>query len=127
MQYLLDTHTLIWYLEDSSRLPKKSKALIDDPNNSICVSTASLWEMTIKTSLGKLELALNLGELFIIIANSDFDILQIEHEYLLILLNLPLIHKDPFDRLLIATAISEGLTIISGDENIHKYKNPWIW
>ena len=127
MQYLLDTHALIWYLEDSSHLPKKAKELIDDPDNYVCVSAASLWEIAIKMSLCKLKLDLGLDELFKIIADSDFVAMQIENKHLLKLLGLPFIHKDPFDRLLIATAISEELTIISGDENIQRYGMAWTW
>ena len=78
-------------------------------------------------NLGKLDLKLKLEELLNIIKNSDFNILQIEDEYLKELLNLPHIHKDPFGRLMIVVAISENLTIITIDENIQKYNVQWIW
>jgi PIN domain nuclease of toxin-antitoxin system len=127
VRYLLDTHAVIWYFEDSPELPKKLAEIIDDPNNSIYLCSASLWEIAIKMGLGKLNISLPLDELLKRIQNEEYTILQIEDEYLEKLLNLPLIHKDPFDRLLVSSALAEGLTIITIDENIRKYDVPWDW
>jgi PIN domain nuclease of toxin-antitoxin system len=127
MKYLLDTHAIIWYFENSAELPERIEDLIDTPEISIFISSASLWEIAIKMSLGKLDLNLPLGELLEIIKKRDFNILQIEDEYLKNILNLPFIHKDPFDRLIISTALAEDLTIITIDENIQKYDVSWIW
>ena len=127
MKYLLDTHVLIWYFEDSQRLPKEMAELIDNPINYVYISSASLWEIAIKMSLGKLNLSLSLNQLLENISNRDFQILQIKDNYLMKLFDLPFIHKDPFDRLLISTALAENLTIITIDENIQKYDVPWIW
>ena len=127
MRYLLDTHVVIWYYNASSELPQKIRELIHDPETSIYISSVSLWEIAIKTNLGKLDLPFPFDELLDIIKNRDFDILQIEDEYLRGLFALPFIHKDPFDRLLISTAIAENLTIITIDENIQKYDVSWIW
>ena len=77
--------------------------------------------------LGKLDIDFTLEELLTAVENSDFGILQIENSYLKSLSALPFLHKDPFDRLLISTAISENLTIVTVDENIQKYGVPWIW
>jgi len=77
--------------------------------------------------LGKLDLRLPLDEFFINIRSKDFTFLQIEDEYLNRLLGLPFVHKDPFDRLIISSALAEGLTIITIDENIKKYDLPCIW
>ena len=124
MKYLLDTHVILWYFEDSDELSQKSEGIIDDPINSIYVSTASLWEVVIKISLGKLDVSLEV--LLNEIENAGFTVLQTENVYLRELLNLPQIHKDPFDRLFIATAISEKMTIVTIDENIQKYDVSWI-
>jgi len=127
MSYLLDTHTLIWYFEDSPNLSKEVIDLIDDDLNNKCICSVSLWEIAIKKNIGKLKLKLSLEELLIEITNSDLKILQIEDTYLKGLSELPFLHKDPFDRLIIATAIAEKMTIITIDENIQKYDVPWIW
>ena len=127
MRYLLDTHVIIWMAEDSQKLPPKMKEIIKLTQNSIFISSISIWEIAIKMNLGKLKLNLAFDELLIGIKNSDFDILQIEDEYLEGLFVLPFLHKDPFDRLLISTALAEDLTIITIDENIQKYDVPWIW
>ena len=127
MKYLFDTHALIWYFEDSSKVPEKIVNLIDSSVNQKYICSASLWEIAIKTNIGKLEMNFSFDDLLNEIANSDLVILQIEDDYLRKLSNLPLLHKDPFDRLLIATAIVEGMTIITVDENIHKYDVLWVW
>ena len=127
MKYLLDTHAIIWYFEDSPELPKKITELIDDPEITIYICSVSLWEIAIKMNLGKLDINLPFEELLNSIKNGDFTVLQIEDEYLRELSSLPFIHKDPFDRLLISTALADNLTIITVDENIQKYDVPWIW
>ena len=127
MRYLLDTHTVIWYLDESHRLPQGMEEVIDHSDNRIYVSSVSLWETAIKINLGKLELNSTFNEFLNKVRNSDFDILQIEDAYLQSLSILPSIHKDPFDRLLIATALVENLTIITVDENVRKYSVPCIW
>ena len=125
MRYLLDTHALIWYSEQNGRLPSKLEKMLDSPENWIYISSASLWEITIKSSLGKLDTSLS--KLLEGVKESGFQILQIENMFLDELQNLPKIHKDPFDRLLIATAKASKLTLITADENIQKYDIDWIW
>jgi PIN domain nuclease of toxin-antitoxin system len=127
MKYLLDTHTIIWLIDNSPKVSIEMKEIINQPQNKIFVSSVSLWEIAIKMNLGKLELDFLLDEFFTAVKTSDFDMLQIEDDYLLGLSKLPYLHKDPFDRLIISTALSEGLTIITIDENIQKYDVPWIW
>jgi len=78
-------------------------------------------------SIGKLTMAISFEELLKEIKYCDFTILQVEDNYLREVIKLPFIHKDPFDRLIISTAISEDMTIITADENIQKYNVPWIW
>jgi len=127
MKYLLDTHAMIWYLEDSSRLPSKTKEIIDNNTNRIFLSSVSLWEIAIKINLGKLKLIMSFDEVLGNVRKGDFEVLQIENEYLKMLSALPFIHKDPFDRLLIATALAENLTIITADDSIQKYDVSWVW
>jgi len=126
-KYLLDTHAIIWYLDDSAKLSAASRGIIDNPENSIFICSVSLWEIAIKVSLHKLELGMTLEQLLSSIASTDFTVLQIEDAYIKSLLELPLIHKDPFDRLIIATALYEHMTIVSVDENIHQYDITCIW
>ena len=127
MKYLLDTHTLIWLIEASSKVSSDIRERLKYPGNPVYLSSASLWEIAIKSSLGKLELQSPFDKLLSDLAGTNINILQIEHEYLRKLAELPYIHKDPFDRLLIATALVEDLTIITADENIQKYDVPWVW
>ena len=127
MKYLLDTHAVIWYFENSAKLSPTAEKLIDTDANIKYIHAVSLWEISIKMNLGKLNLKIPLNELLNIIKNRDFNILQIENEYLNGLAALAYIHKDPCDRLIIATALAEDLTIITVDENIQKYHVSWIW
>jgi len=127
MKYLLDTHTIIWHYEDSPELSQKAVGIIGDLKNSLYISSISLWEIAIKMNLNKLNLQFSFDELLDEININKVDILQIENKYLQNLSALPYLHKDPFDRLLISTALTEDLTIITIDENIQKYDVNWVW
>jgi len=127
MRYLIDTHVVIWLAISSSELPEGIKELIENPENDIYVCSVSLWEIAIKMNLGKLNLKLPLDKLLSDIKTYGFNVLQVDDKYLCNLLTLPYIHKDPFDRLIISTALVENLIVITIDENIHKYDVPWIW
>jgi len=81
----------------------------------------------IKSNIGKLDMRLSFDELLDVIESGELPLIPIENDYLKVLSKLPFIHKDPFDRLIIATALREGLTIVTIDENIQKYDVPWIW
>jgi len=127
MRYLLDTHAIIWMVEDSPNLPLAIREIIRAPENQIAICSISLWEIAIKMNIGKLTLNLTFEELVDVLRNGDFDFLQVEDEYLSGLPKLPLLHKDPFDRLLISTAKIEKMTLITIDENIQKYDVSWVW
>jgi len=127
MKYLLDTHALIWLIEASSKVSPEIREALKFPGNLVYLSSASLWEIAIKTGLGKLDLKMPFEKLLVDLNGTNIIILQIENEYLRELSVLPAIHKDPFDRLLVSTALAEGLTIITADENIQKYDVSWIW
>jgi len=118
MNYLLDTHILIWALENNSALSQKARDVIIDGDNVIYVSTASVWEISIKQAIGKLTVPDNLlDELEI----HRFTLLNITYEHAQLAGKLPFLHKDPFDRMLIAQAKVEKLTLISNDGYFSKY------
>lgn len=127
MQYLIDTHILIWYLEGSDNLPQKLREELNNNQNSILISIASLWELAIKISSKKLELSKLLQEVQVYIAERDFVFLNISFKHLYTLLDFPHHHKDPFDRLLIAQAITENIAIISADQYFKAYPVKTIW
>ncbi len=127
MRFLIDTHVLIWFLEGSANLPPKLQDELNNDQNSIAISIASLWELTIKISLKKIVLSKTLQEVQVYILERDFVLLNISFEHLYHLSNLPHYHKDPFDRLLIAQAITENLIIISADQYFKSYPVKVIW
>jgi PIN domain nuclease of toxin-antitoxin system len=119
--YLLDTHALLWYASNDPRLPAAMAALIADVEVGIVISRATLWEIAIKDSLGKLILPRPYQEWVALIRSFDFMILEISDQHLFQLITLPPHHRDPFDRLLIAQAISENLTLLSRDAHFSSY------
>jgi PIN domain nuclease of toxin-antitoxin system len=129
VKYLLDTHTILWFLEDSDRLSAKATKLIESDvgQNDIGVSIVSLWEFTIKQSLEKLHFDGGVANLRAMVEANEWNVLPILQSHLDVLSDLPLLHRDPFDRLLIATALTEGMTFVTADENIHGYDVKWIW
>jgi len=127
MRYLIDTHIVIWLAINASELPEGIRELIENPENDIYICSASLWEIAIKMNLGKMDLKRPLDKLLSDIKTYGFNVLQVEDEYLCNIITLPYIHKDPFDRLIISTALVENLVIITIDENIQKYDVHWIW
>jgi len=124
MMNLLDTHTALWFL-NGDKLPEKVKELIQNSENYI--SVVSLWEIAIKMNLGKYTFDGGFQALRKAVKDNGFKVLPIKDEYIVKLFDLPLIHRDPFDRLIIATTITEDMTIITIDENIQKYDISWVW
>lgn len=127
MNTLVDTHALIWFITDDTSLSRKGRNVIKDTSNLCYISIASLWEMGIKASLGKLELKNDLGQIFQIIYKSGFDILEITPAHILMNTTLTFYHRDPFDRLMIAQAKYEGFKILSKDRQFNKYDIELIW
>ncbi len=118
MRLLLDTHILIWYVMGDEQLPISWRELIQSPQNQKFVSVASLWEIAVKTNIGKLTLKYPLDRLVPV----DFQLLLIELPHLLAYQQLPLHHRDPFDRMLIAQAQAEQLTLMTQDGNMPLYE-----
>ncbi len=124
--YLIDTHVLIWSLQNNPKLSDKWKKLLEDEQNIIWVSQVSLFEIDIKQKLGKLpDVKISIEELIKELTLVDFQILTIKNEHINAYHAIPLMeeHRDPFDRLLIATAFQEKIPLISADEKFKKYQS----
>ena len=123
----MDTNVIIWYFDKDFGLKSKIEELIKDPTNEIYISHVSIWEMVIKINANKLSLKSGFDSMLDDIFKSKFEVLQTKNSHLKKYLSLPLIHKDPFDRLLISTAQVENLLFITSDDEIHKYDVKWVW
>jgi PIN domain nuclease of toxin-antitoxin system len=119
VRFLLDTHILIWWLADDRKLAKNARAIIANPDNDVLVSAVSLWEISIKAALGRLEVELD--DLEHNVADSGFRSLPINSRHALTAGRLPAIHRDPFDRMLIAQASVEELRVVSHDRVFERY------
>jgi PIN domain nuclease of toxin-antitoxin system len=119
MRLLLDTHVLLWWVTGDRRLSSKSSATIADSSNDIAVSSATFWELAIKKSLGRIDV--DLAELTGEIAGAGFEVLPVLVSHTIQLDALPLRHRDPFDRMLIAQSIVETRQLLSRDEGILAY------
>jgi len=128
MKLLLDTHAFIWWDSNPAKLSSNALALCQDQSNTLLLSVASIWEMQIKLQLGKLKLSLSLAE---VIEGqqqlNNLDLLPVLLEHVLHLEGLPLHHKDPFDRLLIAQANIENAALVSDDPVIRNYQVKLLW
>ena len=121
MRFLIDTHVLLWYLLGDSRISDRTKSILESKENKLFLSKASLWEIAIKMSIGKLLLNVSLTELSFFLIDKGFEILDFNIADLEKLQSLPFIHKDPFDRLIIAQAKTKSLKLISYDSKIEEY------
>ena len=115
---LVDTHAVLWWLADDPTLSDTARAAIGDPGNEPLVSAASLWEIAIKRALGKLSAPDDLPD---VIANEGFGELPVVARHAWAVRGLPLHHRDPFDRLLVAQARVEGLPVVTGDPGFAAY------
>ena len=127
MKYLLDTHTILWFFDHVEKLPETVLKAIIDPVNRKCVSIVSAWKLAIKISLGKLTFEGGVSEFFNMIDENGFELLPVKAEYVNQVEALPFLHRDPFDRLLVASAMSEKMTLITADVNIQRYDVAWVW
>ena len=126
MTYLLDTHTLIWFLENDPRLPAVTRTQIET-TPTIFISIVSLWEIAIKANIGKLDLSFPFSTIAPNLINLGIAELPITFTDLEIYLSLPLHHRDPFDRILIAQAMNHALTFISQDAQMDAYSIQRLW
>jgi len=127
MSYLIDTHALLWMMFEPKKLSRKAQKIL--VNKSLCkfVSITSLWEIAIKNRIGKLSLPMGVAGTLSKVAVLGIGHIGISQRHIEIFNSLPILHRDPFDGIIIATAISESMTIVTGDENIQKYDVSWIW
>ena len=122
MKFLLDTHIYLWAINEAERLSPMARAAIGDPSNELYLSVASLWEATIKIGSGKLRIpGQDIEFLLQRLVSSGVQILPVLPSHLRQLQTLPLIHRDPFDRMLVAQARVEGLTLVTADAAIREY------
>jgi len=124
MRLLLDTHLLLWGAVTPLRLSPIARRLIEDNSNCLAFSAASMWEITIKRMLGKPDFMVDPHELRLRLLDSSFEELPITSEHAMYVANLPPLHKDPFDRMLIAQSLVEGVTLLSADALILQYSGP---
>lgn len=117
MQILIDTHLLLWALSTPRKLSSKARQLIE--KSDVYVSAASIWEISIKTALGKL--AMKSSDVLAAVEPAGFSLLPITGEHAVQAAQLPMHHRDPFDRLLVAQALSEPMRLLSNDEILHAY------
>jgi PIN domain nuclease of toxin-antitoxin system len=127
VNYLLDTHTFIWTASEPEKLPKTVAEIISDENNSIFCSVISILEIQIKVQIGKMTLRSPIEELIKEQQENNIQLLSVQLPHVLKVGELPLHHRDPFDRLLIAQAMVEGYTLLSKDENFKAYSANILW
>jgi PIN domain nuclease of toxin-antitoxin system len=127
MRLFLDTHLLLWAASGSDKLTKEMQHLIENEMNELYFSPASLWEIAIKAALKKTDFKIDTHVLRRNLLDNGYLELPIQSNHVVIVQDLPLIHKDPFDRILIAQAIVEGLTLYTSDALIAQYPGPIIY
>ena len=124
MRLLLDTHVLLWTIAESRRLSAAARALIGEPDNELTFSSVSLWEVAIKAGRGRDDFRIDVSSLRRSLFDNDYVELPITGAHAVALGGLPPVHRDPFDRMLVAQAIVEGLTLVTSDPAVAKYRGP---
>ena len=127
MNLLVDTHAMLWFVDGDERLSLKARQAIEDPGTKNYISIASWWEMAIKCSLGKLQLAKQVERFMAERVDEGFRVLSIEMRHLPGLATLPFHHRDPFGRLIICQALAEGMPVCTGDSHFAAYGIRQIW
>ena len=128
MRILLDTHALLWWLADDPRLSETARKTISDGRNVLLWSMASSWEIAVKVGIGKLSLGRPLQQLYVeIVTKQAVELLPVTHDHCTLLAGLPLHHRDPFDRMLVAQAQREKLPLLSADPKISRYEVEVLW
>jgi PIN domain nuclease of toxin-antitoxin system len=128
MRLLLDTHAFLWFIQGSQNLSETARNLIEDQGNQKLLSIASLWEISIKVSTGKLDVGMTIAELVSReVYGNGFEVLAIQANHLDELTKLVFHHKDPFDRLIIAQALAERMLVVTRDEAFGRYPVSLLW
>jgi PIN domain nuclease of toxin-antitoxin system len=124
VKLLLDTHLLLWAADSIERVPPNARTLMSDPQNELLFSAASLWEIAIKSSLNRPDFSVDARRLRRGLIDNGYRELLISSEHAIAINTLPPIHKDPFDRLLIAQAMIEGILLLTDDATVARYPGP---
>jgi PIN domain nuclease of toxin-antitoxin system len=124
MKLLLDTHVLLWAAGQPERLSKAAKRLLDDPENQLLFSSANLWEIAITGALGRDDFRVDVRLLRRGLLDNGYHELPIPSEHAVTIEGLPPLHKDPFDRILVAQAVLEGVTLLTADPMVAQYPGP---
>jgi PIN domain nuclease of toxin-antitoxin system len=124
VKLLLDTQILLWAAGQPERLSAAARKLLNDPGNELLFSAASLWEVAIKNTLGREDFRVEPRLLRRGLLDNDYVELPVTSQHAVNIDGLPLLHKDPFDRLLLAQAISEGITLLTADKQLAEYRGP---
>jgi PIN domain nuclease of toxin-antitoxin system len=124
LKLLLDTHAVIWFADDAPQISRNAAAAIEDPANDILVSAVVAWELAIKRGVGKLPAANNYVDVMIAAGSRE---LAVTLEHAQKVEDLPPHHRDPFDRLLVAQAMTEDATVVTNDQRIGRYDVPVLW
>jgi len=127
MKAIIDTHTYIWYINGDNRLSPKAFEIVDDIRNDIFISSASIWELSIKIKLGKLKIISNFENIEHDLRDLHISVLYIAMNDILQNYNLPFYHRDPFDRIIISQSLTKELPIIGCDELFDNYNVDRIW
>jgi PIN domain nuclease of toxin-antitoxin system len=127
MNLLIDTHSLIWFLNGDEKLSLKSREAIESQVNLKFVSIASIWEIAIKISLGRFSFDKGFKEFLGLLDDNGFGIIPITVDHALTVSTLKFIHRDPFDRLIVAQAMTDNMTVVTKDEEIKKYEVKTLW
>jgi PIN domain nuclease of toxin-antitoxin system len=124
MRLLLDTHILLWATSEPERLSGATRSLLEDANHELVFSAISLWEIAIKTSRGRDDFRVDAGPLRRRLFDNGYTELPMTGAHAAALAGLPRIHRDPFDRMLVAQAAVEGITLVTADSIVAKYPGP---
>lgn len=128
MRVIADTHSFLWFIAGDARLSARARDVLSEPRNDVAVSIASLWEIAIKVRVGKLRLERPFGELVPQqLARNAIRVLPIEIEHLVRISTLPMHHRDPFDRVVVAQSLEEHLPLVSTDDALDAYGIQRIW
>lgn len=127
MKAIIDTHSYIWYINGDNRLSQKALDIIDNKSNDIFISSASIWELSIKIKLGKLKLISEFENIEQDLSDFRISVLYISMSDILQNFKLPFHHRDPFDRIIISQSINKNLPIIGCDEFFDNYNIERIW
>lgn len=124
MRLLLDSHILVWLAAMSAKLPAQARPFVEDTDNTLFFSAASIWELFVKHALGREDIPVHPRVLHRALLDNGFQEIPVTSDHAFALEALPPIHKDPFDRILIAQATSEGMLLLTSDETIARYNGP---